>query len=55
MLDWEIENIEYECTKCCYRFKGSELKLIQRIACPQCGCRVLRKTRPPIVKRVKAV
>jgi len=55
-LDWPgIENIEYECLKCHRRFKGKEMLFVNQLKCPQCGYRVLTKTRPPVVRVVKAV
>jgi DNA-directed RNA polymerase subunit RPC12/RpoP len=55
-LDWKgIENIEYECVKCGATFKGKEMLFIDELKCPQCGSHMLKKTRPPIVRRVKAL
>lgn len=46
--------IVYECLKCGARVTSEELARIPEIKCPNCGFRVLRKVRPPIVKRLKA-
>ncbi len=55
-LDWDnIKDVELECCRCGYRFKGEEMLFIEKLACPECGYKVLRKIRPPIVKRVKAI
>ena len=56
--DKEIANmkgIKYECVRCGYVFDGGELELRNRIVCPQCSYRVIKKVRSPVVKRVKAV
>ena len=54
-LDWEgIKNQVYECVWCHTTFKGEECLMLDRLACPNCGCRVLKKVRPPIARRVKA-
>jgi len=50
----DMEGTTYECVKCQARFDGKEISLRGRISCPACGYRVIRKVRPPIVKRVKA-
>ena len=47
--------IEYECISCGSRISAEMLLLSPEIKCPICGYRVLRKVRPPIVKKVKAV
>jgi len=55
-LDWdECKNQTYKCLKCGLTFKGEELILRDRIACPRCGFKVIQKVRPPVVKRVKTV
>ncbi|MCS4541341.1 MAG: DNA-directed RNA polymerase subunit P [Euryarchaeota archaeon] len=43
----------YKCTKC-----GRAIELdpeFGAIRCPYCGCRLLFKERPPVVKKVKAI
>jgi DNA-directed RNA polymerase subunit RPC12/RpoP len=55
-LDWPgIENVEYECLRCHARFKGQEMLNRDRLACPECGYKIIKKVPPPIVKRVRAV
>ena len=44
--------ILYQCLKCGATVKSTELEL--GIRCPYCRYRVLKKIRPPIVKRIKA-
>ncbi len=47
--------IAYECVKCGAIVATEELELRGGgIKCAYCGYRVLKKIRPPIVKRVKA-
>ncbi|MEM2123293.1 MAG: DNA-directed RNA polymerase subunit P [Candidatus Bathyarchaeia archaeon] len=48
------EGISYVCVNCGAKVTSEELELTPEIKCPFCGYRVLKKTRPPIVKRVKA-
>jgi DNA-directed RNA polymerase subunit P len=48
------EGISYICVNCGSRVTSEELELTPEIKCPFCGYRVLKKMRPPIVKRVKA-
>jgi DNA-directed RNA polymerase subunit RPC12/RpoP len=50
-----MRGLLYECVRCGHVFDGEELDLRGRIACPECGYRVLKKTRGAIVRRVKAV
>ncbi len=48
--------IVYECIRCGAKVSMEDLELRGgEIKCTVCGYRVLRKIRPPIVKRVKAV
>jgi len=55
-LDWdEMKEVWYQCVKCGHKFKGEECVIRGRIVCPLCNYRVLKKIRPPIVKRVKAI
>jgi len=42
----------YQCLKCGAMVKSTELEL--GIRCPYCRYRVLKKIRPPIVKRILA-
>jgi len=54
--EWKsIEQMTYECVRCNQKFSGKDLALRERIACPYCSYKVIKKVRPPIVKRVKAV
>ena len=54
-LDWDgMKDQVYECVRCHSTVKGEECLLLNRLACPNCGGRVLRKVRPPIARRVKA-
>jgi DNA-directed RNA polymerase subunit P len=46
--------IMYECISCGQQLTVDQLAMTPEIKCPFCGYRVLRKSRPPIVKRVKA-
>jgi DNA-directed RNA polymerase subunit P len=47
--------IVYECVKCGAKVFLDELELRGGgVKCTYCGYRVLRKIRPPVVKRVKA-
>jgi len=48
----EEEGLIYQCVRCGAIVKSSELEL--GIRCPYCRYRVLRKVRPPVVKRIKA-
>lgn len=48
----EETTLLYQCVKCGAIVKSSELEL--GIRCPYCRYRVLRKVRPPVVKRVLA-
>jgi len=45
----------YECVKCGAKVSSEELELRGgRVKCTFCGYRVLKKIRPPVVKRVPA-
>jgi DNA-directed RNA polymerase subunit P len=47
--------IVYECVKCWAKVSLEELELRGGgVKCTYCGYRVLRKVRPPVVKRIKA-
>lgn len=50
----EITGIQYQCLNCGSNVSLEELSLTPEIKCPFCGYRVLKKVRPPIVKRIKA-
>jgi len=49
-----IGEIIYECVRCGHKVSSEELRLYDDVRCTRCGYKVLRKIRPPIVKRVKA-
>jgi DNA-directed RNA polymerase subunit RPC12/RpoP len=54
-LDWgEIKNTTLECCRCHYKFKGEEMVFLDQLKCPQCGYKILKKVKPPIVHRIKA-
>ncbi len=46
--------IEYECVRCGTRVTSEQLSQLPEIKCI-CGYRILKKTRPPIVKQVKSI
>lgn len=50
----QVAGILYECLNCGSKVSLEELSMTPEIKCPYCGYRVLKKARPPIVKRVKA-
>lgn len=56
MSDSKAEpGLAYECVKCGAIVSSEELELRGGgIKCAYCGYRVLKKIRPPIVKRIKA-
>lgn len=47
-------NVVYECMRCGTNVSVEELKRLPEIKCI-CGFRVFKKSRPPIVKQLKAV
>ncbi len=49
-----LTSIIYKCVRCEKLLNADRLSLMVETKCPNCGYRVLRKTRPPIVKKVKA-
>ncbi|MFH1328155.1 MAG: hypothetical protein ABIH76_04850 [Candidatus Bathyarchaeota archaeon] len=49
-----IEGIAYECVRCGSKIGYNELMTMPELKCPNCSYRVLKKTRPPVVKHVKA-
>ncbi|MCX8171285.1 MAG: DNA-directed RNA polymerase subunit P [Candidatus Bathyarchaeota archaeon] len=52
MSDGEEQALIYQCVRCGATVKSSELEL--GIRCPYCRYRVLKKVRPPVIKRVLA-
>jgi len=47
--------VTYECVNCGAKITSEQVSLTPEIKCPNCGFRVLRKIRPPVVKRVKTL
>ncbi|MDA4112316.1 MAG: RNA polymerase Rbp10 [Thaumarchaeota archaeon] len=45
----------YECERCGTRQTLEELSQLPEIKCINCGYRVLKKVRPPVVKKVEGV
>lgn len=45
---------QYECIKCGTQTNSEELLNLPEIKCI-CGYRILRKTRPPTIKQIKAI
>jgi DNA-directed RNA polymerase subunit P len=50
-----VTGIRYVCMSCGAGITSEQLSLTPEIKCPFCGYRVLKKERPPVVKRVEAV
>lgn len=46
-------SIIYECERCGTRQSLEELSQLPEITCKNCGYRVLKKIRPPVVKRIE--
>ncbi|MHA1409116.1 MAG: DNA-directed RNA polymerase subunit P [Candidatus Odinarchaeia archaeon] len=44
----------YVCSECKKEVTLEGLKTLPGIKCPYCGSRILYKSRPPIVKKIKA-
>lgn len=54
MTEKSVQGIIYECVKCGANVPLEELELRGgKVKCIICGYRVLKKVRPPVVKRVK--
>jgi len=49
------ESVVYECMVCGEKATKQEWERTGIFKCPNCGWRIGRKLRPPIVRRVKAV
>jgi len=49
-----VSGVVYQCLQCDAKVSAEQLLLTTEIKCPNCGYRVLRKTRSPVVKRIKA-
>ncbi|MEM1581498.1 MAG: DNA-directed RNA polymerase subunit P [Candidatus Bathyarchaeia archaeon] len=52
MAGEEEQVLLYQCVRCGAIVKSSELEL--GVRCPYCRYRILRKVRPPVVKRIPA-
>lgn len=48
-------SVEYECLRCHAISTQEDLEYRAAIKCIICGYRVLKKTKPPVVKRVKCI
>ncbi|WP_455369023.1 hypothetical protein [[Eubacterium] cellulosolvens] len=49
-----LAGIVYECINCNSKVTLEQLSVTPEVKCPICGYRVLKKSRAPIVKHVKA-
>ncbi|MBA7654216.1 hypothetical protein ES703_62092 [subsurface metagenome] len=49
------ESLIYECVRCGIRARADEWQYPDTITfkCPECGYKVAKKLRPPVVRRVK--
>lgn len=55
MSEKRSSGLVYECVRCGAKVSSDELELRGgRVKCTYCGYRVLKKIRPPVVKRVPA-
>ncbi|MBC7131051.1 hypothetical protein H5T51_07540 [Candidatus Bathyarchaeota archaeon] len=55
-MESAASGLVYECIRCGAKVSTEELELRGgEIKCTVCGYRVLKKIRPPVVKRVKAI
>lgn len=55
MSEKKGQGLVYECVRCGAKVAIDELKLRGGgVKCTECGYRVLKKQRPPVVKRVRA-
>ena len=52
--DRQPSGVFYKCVQCGKEIAKEQLSMMLEIKCPNCGYRVLRKMRPPVVKQVKA-
>lgn len=51
----QVSGLVYECVKCHAKVKPEELEMRGgRVKCTYCGYRVLRKIRPPVVRRISS-
>jgi DNA-directed RNA polymerase subunit P len=57
-LDKDLENMKgvlYECVRCGLVFDGEQIAERGSLKCPDCGYHIIKKVKPPVVKRVNAV
>jgi len=55
MSEEEPTGLVYECVRCGAKVSSEELELRGGgIKCTMCGYRILKKIRPPVVKRIRA-
>jgi DNA-directed RNA polymerase subunit RPC12/RpoP len=54
MEEKPVSGVVYQCLHCDAKVLAEQLLLTTEIKCPNCGYRVLRKVRSPVVKRIKA-
>jgi len=55
MSEKNTQRLAYECVRCGAKVSSDELELRGgRVKCTYCGYRILKKTRPPVVKRISA-
>jgi DNA-directed RNA polymerase subunit P len=54
LMSKSASGVEYECLRCSKKVSYDELSAMPELKCPNCGYRILKKTRPPIVKHIKA-
>ncbi|MBS7611177.1 DNA-directed RNA polymerase subunit P [Candidatus Bathyarchaeota archaeon] len=47
--------ILYKCFKCGALIPYGRLKVSPDLKCPECGCKILTKIRPSVVKKIKAI
>ncbi len=54
-MEKTTSGIVYECLRCGAKVSTEELELRgEEVKCTVCGYRILKKIRPPVVKRVQA-
>lgn len=46
--------ILYQCVRCGNEITSDQFTIMLGIKCPNCGFRVLKKIRSPVVKKIKA-
>jgi len=49
------DGIEFECLRCSKKVAHNDLMAMPELKCPNCGYKILKKSRPPVVKHLKAV